>query len=405
MSVDNRSNFRLPEQLASPNRKIIRVPPQTPNHLTGLPTLRPNGTIMYKGVLPYEDILFEHGYEVFPGKFDYGNPQELGVGVGRFENDEVGRNLEIADAVGLATPPQFTAEEMLSTPTPVVAKFIGVNGGRKNYLLETVKQKAKYIVAQIKSDAIAPNLFIDANGNLTMNEEYRPTVEGMIEEASRGKINKTVDGVIFEKYIETPSHHYSSYQIIADAFGNIHYVALILSPHEKDNRTISTPLYTRPPNIVELKGNVLDDCCDTLHWLYTVPTSPFFLGAKSITSFHEGESNSLILAGQKTDDPKICDALISHGIDPNKAEPPAFLLAMGQKLGPAYRVYAPYAGFKVIGDKNGGYFYLGDDKRPTLTPTGLGMPEKTSQEELGNTVISRMLQNTPVVPRRNLGFI
>jgi len=283
----------------------------------------------------------------------------------------------------------------------VIAKFVGIHGGLNKYLLESPEQKAKFLAAWLNYDFILQHTYISMQGNFRFDRALTHEVGALTEKVSSGTVfeEKQEDipyldgGILFQEVIENPGNRYTTFRVLADASGQVQYVALIISPHKKNERILKRDRRRKPMSVATLNEEVLGTHIKLLDNLYTQPQSPFYLGAKSITSYHDEKSEEYILEGQQFDDPELRQLIADHGMDPDHATPSPHLVDIGSRLGRAFRGYSPYGGFDLMLDKKGNFIYIEGNEAPGIAPAAFDLPEDASDEMLQTAVIEKMLQN------------
>ena len=392
----------FPRERTGFSKKIIRIPPPSIKQI-GIPVLNNDGTTKIDGVMAHQDLFLKHGYHFEEGPFDPRNRFEFGVGVGIHCDDEHARNREIARKAGLRMPSELTAEEVLTQKGRVMAKFTGFHGSQCKYRLDNSFQIAKFISAHLFYYALREHLFIDHCGNVFVKENYLPYVGLMLKHTidgtkfvdfvkQGGDEFPKLDGVVFQRFIDTASSHDSSYRILADGLGNIHYIALLFARYQKEDMVLTTEKLVKKlekPAIDQIFSNPRT----VLQLLFTQTTSPFYLNLAAAISYHE-DSEEIILSGQKIDEPDLRKVLIEHGIDPNHAKPPVALIDYGRRLGSAFREYAPLGGFDILQSRGWNYYFLEGNDGPDIASSGLDIQQNMSNDELERVVINRMLSNT-----------
>lgn len=401
--------------------RILYIPPNE-IHYSGWDVLMPNGEIVIKTGRgsSIDDLFQRYGYVVkrlnFGDKFDAKNPLAVGMHAGKDADDEVAVNQYISRKAGISMPKRDTLLKAMKSADPVVAKFIGAHSGNNKYLLETQEQKVKFLIPLIDIDNVLGNIRIFPNGEPNYSEQFRNEMADKVERTlplvfdvmNKAEEMGTVDNthrtylalaqyvkqienhVLFQELVDTPSKHYPTFRVIADAFGHIHYVALLFSKHMKDEGILKFTTPQQNLSIADLQ-KIVSDSNSLLDYLYTHPLSPFFLASKSIKSYTDGVSEEIILEGQAIDDQETRQVLQDLGINPDAALPPFRVLQLGKRLGRAFRPYNIYGGFDLIPRVDKEYNLLEAHDQPGLAPSGFGLPDDADDAKVTEKLIDNAL--------------
>ncbi|MBI3619847.1 hypothetical protein HY214_01740 [Candidatus Roizmanbacteria bacterium] len=348
-----------------------------------------------------------NGYEVVRGDFDERNPLEIGLGTDLPNiGSERERNEKIAERAGLPMPERYALEKITGLGGPVMAKFDRSHGGDHKYLLETTEQKIRFIAAFVHYPAILSHMTLTERGDLLETGKALTFLlqtagmliqDGSIFTRQSEGLDILKNEVVFQEFIRTPSQRYTTYRVLADAFGNVHYSALVCSQGRKAEARLVQPVRTSPLSLDE-QSEILRDQASLLDHLFTHPKNPFFLNSRSAKSYN-GDSDDIILSGQKIESEEYRAILEAHGINPDQALPSAELLSAGSRLGRSFRFRQPYGGFDIIQSEDGKLFFLEANDDPALIAEGLGMAEDSTRDEMRYAIVSRMLQSVKTEPQ------
>lgn len=315
------------------------------------------------------DLFKRKGYIIEKdGTFNNDNPEEIGIDsnliprMNQLELDEF-----LSGKSGIEMPKRLQLKEVNESNEPIVAKRIGEHGGNSVYILETRKQKARFIswllsMYDVKSTAQLEKLIKQVqSGDLTPNSK-----------------NSAEDNWLFEEYIETPSDYNTSFRILTDCFGKVHYGILIRSEQEKGVKKIQDVLDVSGTKLTS--KNIVDLATlpgVSTEVLLNAPSSPLYLGAKSIVSNVIKGGRRIFLNGGSVSDIKDREILTAHHIDPNKPQIPQELVEASSKIGPECRGDYPFVGIDFLLGKDGKYYYLETNLGPGLAPELIGLPPES----------------------------
>lgn len=310
------------------------------------------------------------GFQVVEGGiFDPMNPLELAM-----LNRDRKQDLKAANAAGFSMPATYDPKEVLSSQTAVVAKIPEVEGGLLKYLLESTDQKVKFIAWCLLDQSLS---------RLVNNPNPRGDIERVLEKVKRGifvddliKNQGWLGDWVFEEFIETPGDYFTSFRIIADAFGKIHYGQVTRSENKKGS-LMKNPIlrYSEDP-IKEVSVSGANSCMLLEH-----PKSSLYIAPKRFVSNLAQGGARVLLNGEAVigDDRKL---LADLGINPDDPKIPDPLLAASQIIGAAFRPFDLYVGIDFIKRKNSEEFVLLEvNKKPGIKPSILGLPNDAREED------------------------
>lgn len=324
-------------------------------------------------------VFEDNGYTISRGgKFNQNNPLELGIYLKQKNNEELARELD------LPTPQKKPLSELLDSTTPVIVKLLEANRGEGKYLLETEEQRARLITWVLCLNTG----FFQEQDQETIRREVPKLLEKVRAQELTDDELQQIDQYnhwVVEDYIETPSEYNTSYRILVDGYGNLHYGQINRSGYKKEMKKIVTEdkdgviFFDRP-------GRLGDDTFSLL----THERSPLFIGSKDFRSNIAQGGERILLNGNAISSDTNRYVLIALGMDPDKPEIPIEILEMARKVGIASRDSYPYVGVDFIQGKDGKYFFIEANIGARLNSEGLGMSGDNSQEELGLELIRRI---------------
>ena len=162
--------------------------------------------------------------------------QDLGFMAAPAVTDAIKRAETLSSIPGIERPTEYTFTEVLRLLGPFVAKNLRDDRGESVYYLEGRENITKFIAWSFAFR------IPETSDHRKLWKRSKKIIAGS-EEIRKGNWNwegfasmKPEDGWVFQEYVETPSKFYTSFRILADGYGNIHYGTLIRSPEEKVRR-------------------------------------------------------------------------------------------------------------------------------------------------------------------------
>lgn len=324
-------------------------------------------------------VFEDNGYVVSrEGKFNRNNPLELGIYLRQKDNDVLAKDL------GLPTLQKKPVAELLQIDYPVVVKLLEANRGESKYLLETEEQRARFLTWIL---CFNQGIFHEQSGEF-IKREVPKLLERVRKKDLTGEEISQIDPYsqwILEEYMDTASDFNTSYRIVVDGFGNLHYGQINKSAQPKGEAKIvlenkgGVPFFDRPAKIG-----------DSIFSLLLDKNSPLYIDSKDFRSNIAQGGERIMLNGQAVHSDVNRDILTSHGIDPEKPEVPLEIMDLSRKVGIACRDMYPYVGVDFIQDKNGKYYFLEANIRPRLNPEGLGLRKSKTQNEISLELMKKI---------------
>lgn len=357
-------------------------------HTSPVPVVRVYDGFEEKDHEDIQGLFTRSGYRIITGgRHNYNNPLEISIELSSSYKvpGSVERARIASDVSGIPLPLSFPLGDSLISDIPIVAKDKNKNRGENKFLLETHEQKVRFaawmLLAQRFDFRRMPQM---------SNDEY---VEKLKREVSSGHFYLNIganptwnDGWIFEEFIESPGDSYSSFRIVPDAYGEVHYGLVTKSSHNKadDVRMTSDPRPTFP------NEHAIDPFTNT--GLLTQPNSPFYLDSRSVVSNILSGGRGILLGGQTITDPEDRDLLSSLGIDPDSPHIPAELTKAASLIGKALKAGIPFTGIDFMRRKNGEFVLLEVNTGPLLFAQAFGEPAKTPQPKLYHRMYERIIE-------------
>lgn len=375
MPEEKRIEGNLTEEIQA--KKILRVPNNFGDEVPTVFTNQKNSRFFLQ--------LFEaHGYVIVRGGVP--SEQEWGINFSGPETDSYMKRSEKKSAeLGIFSPRSFRPEEILSAQEAVVAK-LPIHRGEQKYLLETREQKARFLALALLGQSIS-DLDLEYLYKRKDSEQLRQVIENLIEAVKKGNLDHPLfrkGGILkdykFEEFIVTPTDFLTSFRVIVDGLGRIHYGVVYrvkrgeflddcLSPHE--------PLVARPGE--PIAGLLLD------------PRSPFYLHSQSIVSNSGKEEPPIFLDGKMQNDPQIRKVMAQLSLDPDNPDLPDKLKAVCSALGRLNRAICPFIGVDFILGTDGRFRFLEVNHFPQIEPRYIGLSENTDFETVYGEMLNRIL--------------
>ena len=336
-----------------------------------------------------QGLFLRNGYTVVTGgRHNRNNPLELSVDfMPSFKIPSPGERAQTGVEVsGIPLPNQLTLPETIRTEEPVIAKDICHNKGMNKFLLETLEQKIRFASWMLHVQRYSPG-----------NEEFysRPGyLERLRRHVSSDVFYFNIDanpnwnwGWVQEEFVETPGDFYTSFRILADGYGEVHYGFVTKSKHKKDEdkRVKERP---RIPNSLidpmDPSGNAS---------LLVDPNSPFFLGSRAIVSNTAAGGSPILLDGARKIDESDRKVLEDLGINPDKPEIPSRLLEASSAISHALRAGIPFMGIDFMKRRDSEEFVLLEvNVGPMISPGSVGLSENASRTDLNYRMYERIIE-------------
>jgi hypothetical protein len=255
--------------------------------------------------------------------------------------------------------------------------------GEFKLILETLDQKLKFLTYLYTVEEVVDYV---QSGDETFEENARTKILKFLDElrsdykgetfASGFSLNSKTANLnkhgrwIFQEFIDTPSDFYSSYRVLVDGYGHIHYSQLNVSGFEKGiQRIVSNPKH------VPIFGGV--QIGDSLFDLLLHPESPLFVNSLDFRSNISRGGNRILLNGDKNMDPQTRKIIEAHSLDPDNPILPETIRQLTVEIGILCRNAFPYVGIDFIQGKDGKLYFLESNADPGLNPEGLGFDKNT----------------------------
>lgn len=336
------------------------------------------------------DEFAKNGYSIsrvftYPGDPFPGREKDLGFGV----DEELKHNSSADEIVAARThvdqPKKFDTSALFESAGPFVVKFPMSDRGESVFLLEGKENIAKFIAYNIEHF----NNNIDHNTREVAAMTAKKEIAGGNWNWEGFKKIEISDAWSIQEYIETPSDYYTSFRILVDGYGNIHYGTLLRSPEKKGIRRVK-----------ERDQNPFDHSFTYLH----NPENIFCLDAPDIVSNVVRGGIDIQLNGTSVNDEVNRSVLYIHGIDPDNPQIPDVMQQKAARIGIAMKGVFPFVGIDFIYDRQLNDFFLEANPGPALLAEGLGVSQdeirikkgkEHEQEYLARVLIRRIAKNAP----------
>lgn len=370
-----------PHKESLPGKRILHVPP----NFAISDFTQPLSQVSHKRESDTVDLFVELGFDIKrQQKFNPNNPLEIGIHsnllttLGRPEVDSV-----ISKEVGISMPRRFSINQIIQNDEPIVAKRKNEHGGDSIYLLETPEQKVRFVS------------YVLSYNNVTSTKQLNELMARVKKEDLRSDNEYSAEkSWFFEEYIDTPSDFYTSFRVVADCFGKVHHGVLIRSSERKSMRKIEDSMIvagTRvtPENFIEFyalpgaENEAILNC----------PSSPLYLGAKSIVSNVRKGGKAIPLNSSKVIDPEDREILLTHNINPDDPSIPEVLIDTTAKIGVISRGDYPFVGVDFILRKDGQFSYLETNFGPAISPQLIGLSSNTDPSKSHLAFMKKVLSS------------
>lgn len=368
-------------------RKILHIPQEYASHKKSLSSLLDQAlSPRYRQVeFDVVDLFKKNGYEISRNtKFNGKNLEDFGIDSNlSLTTNKLGIDEHMTNITGVSMPEKIPFGQILEKDAPIVAKTINEHGGDSIYLLETHEQKARFISWLLSAHNV--------KSVYQLNDLIKRVKKGDLTPASQ----ESDERWYFQEYVENPSDYNTSFRIMADGFGKVHYGVLIRSAEKKGIKKIK--------DVMEILGVRLNaqNFIDTAtlggidrEILLNSPYSPLYLGARSIVSNALKGGKIIPLNGSKVEDAEDRKILLVHGINPDKPSIPEKLIRIASKIGTESRGDYPFVGVDLILRKDGNFNYLETNFGPIVAPELIGLPANTSASESHLKLLEKILRGS-----------
>lgn len=334
------------------------------------------------------DLFRSNSFRIIEGgSFNPNNPIEIGISHDSELNAHE-RDKEVARKVGIEMPRSFTPEETIDVDNPIVVKLPNAARGEDKYLLETSDQKIRFIAWALLHHQL---------GELNDQKDTDAVIQRILKKVSESNFKDSfiqergwLDSWLFEEYINSPGDYNTSFRVVADAFGNIHYSQVARSDAQKNVEQMPVPrLRYQPLEQISIPGSAFSS-------LLTHPDSPFYIMPKKFVSNVARGGKPLLLNGQPVADQTDRKILEDIGIDSDRPELPKELASISAAIGREYRRHFPHIGidYMLRGD-NRKFVLLEVNKGPNLRPEALGLPADAGPEKCELELMQRVIDKIP----------
>lgn len=343
-------------------------------------------------------IFEDNGYVIERnGDFNSLNQNEIGINArpkefSGYRNTEDARNRLIVSETGAIMPHSYaTPLEIMSTDKPVVAKRSVDQQGIGKYLLESEEQKARFLTWAL--------LGANTLSSIAENPHPEEVMHSLVEKVKRRDFSDPrfardqglFPGYTIEDYIQTPSEYNSSYRVVADTNGRIHYGLLLHSSSKKGEELVK-------PNDMDVDPlEEVRNLGSYVKLLLNHPDSPLFIPPASVVSNYARGGKEIILNGQKVEDPVERQVALEHGIDPDNPQIPDSLRELSAKIGKACRADYPYVGIDFLQSASDPltYYFLEANISPGIDPEDIGLdPQKYSKADSALELMKRVVSSS-----------
>jgi hypothetical protein len=325
------------------------------------------------------DAFKELGYKIKRGgTFNTANPAEVGI---ESNYEKEGNKLtvakEISSKIGIDMPQHIPFKDIVDSSFPLVGQDAESHGGESIYFLESREQKINFLTWVVSAQY---------SNTLAKVQRNKAQVES-------GKIpyffdtDEKVNSWYFEKYIATPSDYYTSFRIVADCLGQVHFGLLTRSLHKKGTEKIKDLQLHRPTKTPEEFIEKATQGGEEVAQLIQNPNSPLYVGSQSIVSNY-GASIDLGMQSHADETDRV--VLEAHGIDPDVAAIPEILYQASSIIGKECRGDYPFVGVDYLMDRKGKYYLKEVNTGPNISPERVGLPKDTPRDEVQIELIKQI---------------
>lgn len=334
-------------------------------------------------------LFWTNGYHIeVGGSHDFSNPLEFSIDVSSSSRvpTPIERGEIASTTCGIPLPLRLALPETLKSFSPVVVKDTLKNRGENKFLLETPEQKYRFAMWMLHVQR-----FDSGNEEFYRNPGYIARLRREVQSGTfyfnTGANPPWNSSWVHEEFIEAPGDVFSSFRIVVDSYGNVHYGQVTKSAHSKD----SPVTVTDQPRI----PNPLVDPLDPNHntSLLTEPNSPFYLGSRNIVSNVAAGGTALLLNGNPVMVNADRNLLVDLGMDPDNPQIPEELVSASEKIGTTLRQGIPFMGIDFMRRRdNGQYVLLEVNTGPLLRPEVFGEQPGVQQHKLYYKMYERIIR-------------
>jgi hypothetical protein len=362
-------------------------------------------------------ILQEFGYQVQIVKpktldsLDWSNPLTLGFAIDSMpfaQNPaEYYRQDKIrAERAGLRVIPAVSNwKDVLNSSEIFLAKSRSSNRGENKFLLDTPRAKQNFFLWQL----IGRNLFDlpyfagKENKAYTLEDaqlQIESARQALLANERHPLFNEDPDSdenaislfYELEKFIETPTPHYTSAKVLVDFNGGIHYTHFFYS-HATKSEEHQPYIFDKS---VFLPQRYVENPWHTYHNRHSAyaqhPNSPLYYPYRNIVSIPSVASRI------DFDGPvrgKFSRKMLeAHHINPDHPQLPDDILGLVQKLAFVNRDRAPFMTYDFIfSDTEKVWYFLEGNAGPQLDRKYAGVPLTATDEEALNAMLRKVLSS------------
>ncbi len=310
------------------------------------------------------DEFEQNGFKVVqlaPNKPIEPRVQDLGYLAREELFNEVVREEILSSMPGVERPQGYSFKELLTHTGPIVAKDVREDRGESILYLEDKEAIAKFIAWKFTFSPPEDNNRTEIALRRLKILAAKEAIERNIWDWEGFSQMEPDTGWRFEDYIETPSNYYTSFRIMADGYGKIHYGTLIRSAQEKGVRRIHDPRFHMNS--------------DSTYQHFYNPNSIFYKDAPYIVSNTAQGGIPIQLNGKRIEDPINREVAAAHGIDPDNPQIPEVLIPKASVMGVAMKCASPWTGADFVFNAELQDRFLEANMFPTLSAAGLGVSE------------------------------
>ena len=373
------------------NSKILYVPSSYGKDRSGFFGLI-NDTNLEKSII---QIFQDKGFTIKRGMLkDTKNPNLIGIHVDSPPYLDISKHYEYyrflidkALSNGAPMPKEFSWNEILTTNIPIFAKVMSSQIRDGKYLLKTYKEKMNFLVWAMNGQSYFWVEGDTSNEKLKSAQELcqrrRNSLETLLEKKensnicpdflrkSKEEIERVNRHYQFQEYIKSPTNKNSSYRVLVDAKGEVHYSTLITS-ELKINQYDMSNWDENPWDALDKDRHGFTTSIFLKH-----PNSPIHIPMYQIVSNRAQGGNSILISSNSTgtvpysDDEK--NILKAHRINSINPQLPCKVIDLSKKIAFSFRDGFPYGGADFIQNENGDFLFLEYTYGPDMNPTALGL--------------------------------
>ena len=339
-------------------------------------------------------VFRRRGFDIIRGgEPDLTNSCEIGIHAKNTPDVVRGRDIQLAQEADIESDPQIKIpkhyedfDAILDAKQPLVGKWIG-HGGKGKFLLRSEEDKARFLAVAATGNFLWPIL---RSGQRA--EKVQQLLE-LVRERRFGDIifEQELPYYSVEEYIEQPTKYNTSFRIVADAYGNIHYGLLLFKTREKTMKKLYQA--GNPFDSALRRGGASYDFL--MH-----PQSPLYIPSPDIISNHFGGGEKIRLRGEKIGNALHRSILQAHGIDPDNPQIPRPLAEAAKKIGRAARYDYPFVGVDFVQRKGKGsrprYYFLEANIGAAVSPYNLDFSESmNNNSDMHIEMMRRVINSMP----------